>query len=568
MKLRSTLIPVSCSVVLLAACSKFNLDKVTYKVNPDPLEYKNDSVAFKVTGEYPKKAIPKNGRATLTPVFEFNGKTVEGKPLLVKGIKNKGEGLVLEKAGGNFNHSDVVKYEAGMEHAEMHVKAVGFIKDKTTEKFNAKTEKPIDWGVSITPLLVQKETEGSIGKHNYGPVNVTHNASVYFAYNSKTVRPSELKSEDIQAFRNFVTLHSGNGSTFKKMDVIGWASPEGSDELNQKLSGDRADQTKGVVQKELKKLNKVLAENSALVSSEGKGRDVAGFEARVKEKNANNQVAQIVKTGVSRDELQKQLKSIGSESISSVEADLLAPLRRAEVLTTVTLREKTVEELKTKGINSPDSLTLEEKLYVAQNLITDESQRLAIYQNAQKSNPEDWRGYNNAGVSYAAQNKWNEAEIEFRKAEKIAPTEKTVLTNLGKYFFQKGDAVKAEEYFKKAAGHEDADHALASLYILQGKYADAVTLYGSEKSFNAALAKCLAGTPAQVDPTLQGSDDQEKAISYYLKAIASARLTNKASVISNLKEAATRDNSLKAKAAKDVEFQKYFEDADFKAAVN
>lgn len=568
MKLKSTLFPVSCSVVLLAACSKFNLDKVTYKVTPDPLEYKNDSVSFKVSGEYPKKSIPKNGRATLTPVFEFNGQTVEGKPLLVKGIKNKGEGIVLDKTGGSFSHSDVVKYAPGMEHAEMHVKAVGFIKDKTTEKFNAKTEKPIDWGVSITPLLVQKETAGSVGKHNYGPVNVTHNASVYFAYNSKTVRPSELNSDDIKEFRNFVKLHSGNGSSFKKMDVLGWASPEGSDEYNQKLSGERANQTKSVVQKEVKKLNKVLAENSTLINSEGKGRDVAGFEAKVKEKNGNNQVAQIVKTGVSRNELQKQLKSIGGESINAVESDLLAPLRRAEILTTVTLREKTAEEIKTKGLNTPDSLTLEEKLYAAQNLFTDENQRLAIYQNAQKSNPEDWRAYNNAGVAYAAMGKWNEAEMEFRKAEKIAPNEKTVLANLGKYFYQKGENVKAEDYFKKAAGNEDADHALASLYILQGKYSDAVSLYGSKKSFNAALAKCLAGNPGDVVPTIDGSDDQEKALSYYLKAIASARLTNKASVLSNLKEAFTRDNSLKAKAAKDVEFQKYFEDSDFKSTVN
>ena len=164
--------------------------------------------------------------------------------------------------------------------------------------------------------------------------------------------------------------------------------------------------------------------------------------------------------------------------------------------------------------------------------------------------------------------KWNEAEIEFRKAEKIAPNEKTVLANLGKYFYQKGETAKAEEYFKKAAGNEDADHALGSLYILQGKYSEAVSLYGSTKSFNAALAKCLAGNPGEVAPTIDGSDDQEKALSYYLKAIASARLTNKASVLSNLKEAFTRDNSLKAKAAKDVEFQKYFEDSDFKSAVN
>lgn len=568
MKLKSTLIPVSCSVVLLAACSKFNLDKVTYKVTPDPLEYKNDSVALNISGEYPKKSIPKNGRAVLTPVFEFNGQTVEAKPLLVKGAKNKGEGIILDKTGGKFTYSDVVQYKPGMEVAELHVGAKGYIKDKTTEKFNAKTVQPIDKGVSITPLLVQKETSTSVGKHNYGPVNKTHSALIYFAYNSKTVRPSELKSEDIAAFRSFVTEHSGNGSTFKKMDVVGWASPEGSDEHNQVLSDGRATETKGVVQKELKKLNKVLAENSAFVSSQGKGRDIAGFEAKVKEKNGSSQVAQIVKTGVSRNELQKQLKSVSGATLASVEADLLSPLRRAEILTTVQLREKTADEMKALGVSNPDSLTLEEQLYTAQNLITDENQRLKLYQAAQRKAPEDWRGYNNAGVSYANMGKWNEAEMEFRKAEKIAPNEKTILSNLGKYSYQKGDTQKAIDYFKKAAGFQDADRALGSIYILKGKYNESVSLYGDAKTFNAALAKLLAGKPGDVDATINGGDDQDKALSYYLKAIAASRQKNKSGVVSNLKEAFTRDGSLKAKAKTDVEFQNYFEDSDFKSAVN
>src|SRR5690606_5475345 len=137
--------------------------------------------------------------------------------------------------------------------------------------------------------------------------------------------------------------------------------------------------------------------------------------------------------------------------------------------------------------------------------------------------------------------------------------EKTVLANLGKYFYQKGETAKAEEYFKKAAGNEDADHALGSLYILQGKYSEAVSLYGSTKSFNAALAKCLAGNPGEVAPTIDGAYNQEKALSHYLIATAATRLTNKARVVTNFTEASTRYDSLKARAAQEVEFHKYFE---------
>ena len=45
------------------------------------------------------------------------------------------------------------------------------------------------------------------------------------------------------------------------------------------------------------------------------------------------------------------------------------------------------------------------------------------------------------------------------------------------------------------------------------------------------------------------------------------RTSNKDMMLSNLKSAISADSALKAKAGKDREFIKYFEDADFKAAV-
>ncbi len=84
-----------------------------------------------------------------------------------------------------------------------------------------------------------------------------------------------------------------------------------------------------------------------------------------------------------------------------------------------------------------------------------------------------------------------------RKAEKVAPTEKIVLSNLGKVFWQKGDRKRAEEYFDKAAGFADADQAKGSILILRGKYDEAVTKFGGANTFNAALAKLLAGKPAK-----------------------------------------------------------------------
>lgn len=54
MKLRNLTI-VLLAMAVIAGCGKFNLNKITYKVVPSPLEYKGDTVEVTITAEYPKK---------------------------------------------------------------------------------------------------------------------------------------------------------------------------------------------------------------------------------------------------------------------------------------------------------------------------------------------------------------------------------------------------------------------------------------------------------------------------------------------------------------------------------
>lgn len=554
----------------MVGCSKFNLDKVTYTVTPNPLEYKNDSVAVTVKAEYPKKTLPKKGHAVLTPTLEFNGQSVDFAPLKVKGEKSKGEGQVLNfKTGGTVTYNGVVQYKDGMQKSELFVKAQGYTRNKKgdKERFSGKTPQAVAQGVIITPLLTYVETgKMTEGKHNYGPIFKTNTSVLYFAYNSKEVRGVEKKSEDMTAFRGFVDQQTKDSSTFKSMDVLGYASPEGKPELNTELSGGRSNNFGKYLNDEVKKLNKGLTDKKVM-KNEAKGADFAGFEQKLSEKagSEKSKVSQIVKGGVTNAELQKELKEISGDLAKNIEKEVLSPLRRAEVITTVELKPKTQEQLKTLAVSDPAALTLEELLYTAQTLVTDEKTRLAIYQSAEKVNPSDWRAFNNAGVSAAAQGKWDVAEDELRKAEKVAPTEKIILANLGKVFWQKGDRKKAEEYFDKAAGFADADYAKGSILILRGKYDEAVAKFGSANSFNAALAKLLAGRPGEVENTINAGTDKDLALSDYLKAIAAARQGNKDKVLSNLKAAIAKDASLRAKSKDDAEFIKYREDSDFKS---
>ena len=564
---------ILCSPMLMVGCAKFNLDKVTYTVTPNPLEYRNDSGDVASKADEPKKSIPRKGHAVLTPTLEFNGQSVDYPALKVKGEKSKAEeGQVLNhKEGGSVTYTGMVQYKEGMQKSEMFVKAKGYTLSKKGEKerFDGKTPSAIAQGVIITPLLAYVETTAMTeGKNNYGPIFKTNTSVLYFAYNSKEVRGVEKKSEDMNNFRSFMDQQTKDSSTFKSMDVLGYASPEGAAELNDKLSGDRSGNFSKYLGEEVKKINKPLAEQKSM-KTEAKGADFAGFEQKLSEKagSEKSKVSQIVKAGTTNAELQKELKAIDSDGslAKEIEKEVLTPLRRAEVITTVELKPKTEAQLKSLAVSDPASLTLEELLYTAEKLETDEKTRLAIYQSAEKVNPSDWRAFNNAGVSAAKQGKWDVAEEELRKAEKVAPTEKIILANLGKVFWQKGDRKKAEEYFDKAAGNPDADQAKGSILILRGKYDEAVSKFGSANTFNAALAKLLAGKPGEVESTLNNGSDKDKALADYLKAIAAARQGSKEKVLSNLKTAIGKDASLRAKAKDDAEFIKYREDADFKS---
>ena len=60
---------------------------------------------------------------------------------------------------------------------------------------------------------------------------------------------------------------------------------------------------------------------------------------------------------------------------------------------------------------------------------------------------------------------------------------------------------------------------------------------------------------------------EPNAVTAYLKAVVGARTNDRNAVISNLRSAIAQDASLKARAARDIEFAKFAEDAEFQAIV-
>ena len=125
-----------------------------------------------------------------------------------------------------------------------------------------------------------------------------------------------------------------------------------------------------------------------------------------------------------------------------------------------------------------------------------------------------------------------------------------------------------ENYYKQGSGSTENNHNMGNIYITQGKYNEAVSAYGSENTFNAALGKLLAGSTEKAPGIIDGSTEKDEAISYYLKAVAAARTNSNQAVIDNLKTVISKDASLKSKAKLDLEFLKMRDNSDFMSLTN
>ena len=181
---------------------------------------------------------------------------------------------------------------------------------------------------------------------------------------------------------------------------------------------------------------------------------------------------------------------------------------------------------------------------------------MKIYKKASELYPDDFRTFNNLGVTQFVAGDYDSAKSNFTKASRIAPAEAEPQLNLGLTSLLKKDYRDARQKFGNAAGLDNLGEATGTMYLMQGDTNAAVKAFGDAKTNNAALAQILAKNYSKAKSTLAGIEIPD-ATTYYLNAILGARTNNESMVKSNLNEAIKLDKTLAAKAAKDLEFANF-----------
>ncbi|MCB0402172.1 MAG: hypothetical protein KDD41_08815 [Flavobacteriales bacterium] len=540
--------------------------EVNYELTPNPVEMHGDSIAISLSGSFPEKYFHKKVSATVTPVIVYGENSENFDVLKLKGEDSEAEGSTIAyEKGGSFSHSAVIPYKAGMETATVELRVSGEFKGKTKDL----DPKKVADGTMITSKLVMSSDKGIIGADKFQKFTMEDNmVEIHYLVNQSNVRGSELTDKDIKDLKAKLKAWKDDVKMeFNALQVSAYASPEGELSKNENLANERAESGAKAVQGILKG-SKVAVPEGEYTSATGKGEDWAGFKTLMQASDINDKelIIRVLETYQDGETREKEIKNLAA-TYTEVAKKVLPELRRAQCNVVMKHNNLTDDEIKALVDTKIDSLDVEQMLYAA-TLYDDLAKKESIYKSCESIHASDWRGANNVGYVYLMQNKLSEAKAQFEKANGISANNPVVQNNLGVCERLNGNLNGAMEYYNNAsgAGPEVAQNK-GIINIIQGDYADAVSNYSGVNSFNAALANVMNGNNS-VGAMIDGGDDKDEAVSYYLKAVAAARGGDNDMMINNLKSATSKDAGFKAKAKGDVEFIKYWDNADFQSAVN
>ena len=545
-------------VALFSSCSKKmgELSADYFTVTPQVLEAVGGKVPATINGKFPEKYFNKKAVVEVTPVLKWNGGEAKGQPATFQGEKVEGNDRTISyKMGGSYTMKTSFDYVPEMAKSELYLEFKATIGKKVV---TIPAVKVADGVISTSELVNNTlgNANPALGEDAFQRIiKEKHDANIMFLIQQANIRSSELKTAK-EFNKEVANVNEAANKKISNIEVSAYASPDGGVSLNTTLAENRESNTTKMLSKDLKK-----AKIDAPIDAKYTAQDWEGFQELVSKSNIQDKELILRVLSMYQDPAQREQEIKNISSVYKTLADEILPqLRRSRLTLNYEIIGKSDEEIAKLASSNPSELNVEELLYAA-TLTNDPAKQEAIYTQATKQFPNDYRAFNNLGkLAYQAGNV-DKAESYFKKAASVNASPE-VNMNLGLISLIKGDKAAAETYFGKAAGTKELGESMGNLYIAQGQYERAVNSFGDSKTNSAALAQILAKDYNKAKNTL-ANVERPDAYTDYLMAVLGARTNNSSMVTSSLKSAVAKDPSLAKKAATDLEFAKYFTNADF-----
>lgn len=543
------------AAMLFTSCGKklgaFSADY--FNTNPNPLEVVGTKVPATVTAKIPAKFFVKNATVTVTPVLVYNGQEASSQPYTFQGEKVRGNAPVVSyEYGGTYTIPVNYNYQPAMAKSELYL---SFLVDQKGKTYTLPRVKVANGIIATAALADAATVNPALGADAFQRIiNQKYAADILFLINVANLRPDQLNSEQMQALQNELSAANADTSrVIKEVNIKSYASPDGTLEFNTALAEKREKNTKNYMTEQLKRRKiQELGELTAEFTPE----DWEGLQKLIAESDLQDKQVILDVLSMYKDPEQREKELQNFIHVYDQLPDVILPkLRYSRITAAIDVIGKSDAEINNLVKNDPSKLNIEEMLYAA-SLTDDNGQRMAIYELATRQFPNDYRTWNDLGLTQYVAGKYSDAKASFAKANSLAPSAGEPQMNLGLIELLNGNYTEANRYFGAAGGQQGLGDALGTYYLKMGDNAAAVRAFGNAKSNNAALAQILTKNYTAAKSTLAGIS-KPNAMTYYLMAVLGARTNNESMLTTNLRQAIKLDNKLAAAAASDLEFANY-----------
>ena len=546
MKRIITFLALASLVVVSASCSKSRAEQMAMAENvliqcdPEILEAVAGNIDANVTVTYPEGYFYPKAMLVVTPVLVYEGGTQTGDPVTYQGEKIKDNYRVVPQAGGTVSQKFHFTYVPGVEksHLELHGTVI-----YGAQSVDMPAIKVAD-GCNTTYMLANSKGTYLYKADNYQAIlHKTAEGQIKYDVNSDVVKRSELRSESIKDFQQALKdIDADERTTVTGTQIVAYASPEGGQSFNAKLTDKRAN----TAQKAWDKVGQGREADGIEIQS--MGQDWEGFQQAIENSNIEDKdlILRVLSMYSDPAVRESEIRNM-SQVFTELNKKVFPELRRARFITNYDYKNYTEEELQELAKSYVGALDEEALLHVASQ-INDNDRKRQLYKLAASKFDSQRAAYNLAAMSADAGEKLTAEEF----LKEVSSTDPDAKNLKGVLALRDGNKAEAVKLFNQS-GTNEAKSNLGVIDIYDGKYTEAAAELKGTGTANEAIANLLLGKNDEAAKCINGDD----ALSDYLRAIVAARKGDAAAVKANIQSAGQKCPKLAERAAKDIEFANY-----------
>ncbi|MCC8096680.1 MAG: DUF3868 domain-containing protein [Tannerellaceae bacterium] len=457
-------------MTLLLAATPFTFAQQAHRGQislPGELVQQGNQLYLNLDADLTSLDLDRNRALVLTPVLVGAGKRIEYPSILVNGkVRNKAYHralaldddtryaqsryyAVLQSNGRNhrrLTYTHAIPYEDWMADAHLDLQedfygCSGDWQQITIERIiNEVKLDRVDYNFTSVPAYIQPDVETEKRR------NEQWEAYLKFPVSQTVILPDfrNNQAELTRLREGLETVRSDNNLRVNRIDITGYASPEGSVALNERLSQGRADAMKNYLTSHMGFQRDVYHVTRG-------GEDWTKLEKLVEGSSLadKNEILAIIRNTADLDTRQSRIASLnGGAPYRQLLSEYYPQLRRVLCVVHYTVRGFSVEEGKEIIKTRPQQLSLDEMFQIANSYPQGSESYNEVFDVAVKMFPEDPVANLNASSIALAKGDYASAK---RYLDKADTSTAAYQNNLGIYYLLQEDYGNARNAFTRAS---------------------------------------------------------------------------------------------------------------------